>query len=239
MKKLLIPIIVLMWTNLSALTEEKSRKEVRGDKFYATYAFDKAIDKYKHSSHLTMDGQRKLAKSYVNLDQKVQAESTYARLTASTDGVTAEDDYNYAMVLKSNGKYDQSNIWFDKFRTLKPTDLRTMSYTDGKIGISDLQTDKGTYTVAHQNINTDAEDFGPAYYKDQIVFASTREHPHFIERRYNWNRKPFLDMYVSGIDNGQLKKPVNFSKKLNGIRHDGPISFNKEGTFAAFTRNDY
>ncbi|MFI5148842.1 MAG: OmpA family protein [Bacteroidia bacterium] len=239
MKKLLIPILVLMWTNLSALTEEKSRKELSGDKFYATYAFDKAIDKYKHSSHLTMDGQRKLARSYANLDQNKQSEATYAHLTSNTEGVTAEDDYNYAMILKSNGKYDQSNIWFDKFRALKPDDLGARSYSGSKVLLSDLQTDQGVYSVVHQNINTDAQDFGAAYYKDKIVFSTTREHPHFIERRYNWNRKPFLDMYVSGIDKGQLTKPVNFSKKLNGIRHDGPASFNKEGTFIAYTRNDY
>ena len=239
MKKLLVPAIILLWLGLDAFTEDKSSKEKRGDKFYKTYAFDKAIDKYKHAHHLSMEGQRRLAKSYHNLDQNIQAEVVYAKLIANKDGVTAEDDYNYAMVLKSNGKYEEANKWLDKFRELKPNDLRAQSFTSNSMQMSNLQTDQGTYSILHLNINSDAQDFGPVYYKDKIVFATTRERPHFIERRYNWNRKPFLDMYVSEIDKGQLKKPVNFSTKLNGIRHDGPASFNGDGTYIAYTRNDY
>jgi outer membrane protein OmpA-like peptidoglycan-associated protein len=239
MKKLVIPIIALLWMSASAFTQDKSHKELKGDKYFTSYSFDKAIVEYKHSKNLTLDGQRKLAKSYHNLDQNIQAEVVYAKLTAAPEGVTAEDDYNYAMVLKSNGKYDQANTWLDKFRALKPDDLRAKSYTNNSIQLSKLQTDQGVYSILHLDVNTNAEDFAPAYYKDKIVFASTRERPHFIERRYNWNRKPFLDMYVSDIDKGQLKKPHNFSTKLNGIRHDGPASFNADGTYMAYTRNDY
>jgi Tol biopolymer transport system component len=46
-------------------------------------------------------------------------------------------------------------------------------------------------------------------------------------------------MYVSDVDGGQLKTPENFDKSLNGKMHDGPASFSKDGTFMAFTRNNY
>jgi len=239
MKRLHIVLIVLIGVGLSAFAPEKSRKELRGDKYYTIYAFDKAIDFYSRTKNLSTDGLRKLAKSYHNLDLNIKAEVVYKRLITSTEGVIAEDYFNYAMILKSNGKYEEANKWLDEFRKLKPDDLRAKSYTINGPGLSTLIADNGKYSMIHLDVNTDAEDFAPSYFKDKIVFASTRERPKFISRKYNWNRKPFLDMYVSDIDKDQLKKPENFSNKLNGIKHDGPAAFNSDGTMIAFTRNDY
>ncbi len=239
MKKLQILLLVCLGLSLSIFGAEKSRKELKGDKFYTRYAFDKAVDSYEHTRHLTIEGQRRLAESYHHLDKNIESEIAYSKLLSSPGSILPEDYYNYAMVLKTNGKVDQSNTAMDKFAQLKPEDLRAKSYLAHSPEMAKLLKDDGTYAIVHLDFNTDAEDFGPSYFKNKIVFASTRAVPKFIARKYNWNRKPFLDLYSSDLDGIQLKKPENFGSTLNGKMHDGPASFSNDGTFMAYTRNNY
>jgi outer membrane protein OmpA-like peptidoglycan-associated protein len=173
------------------------------------------------------------------LNQNALSETAYSKLTSATSGILPEDYYNYAMLLKTDGKYDESNKWMDKFNELKPEDLRAKDYAANKNEFANWSKDDGKYKVEHLNINTDAEDFGPSYYKNKIVFVSTGANPDLMKRTYNWNGKPFLNMYVSEVDNNQLKSPEKFNKGLNGKLHDGPASFSKDGNYMAFTRNNY
>jgi outer membrane protein OmpA-like peptidoglycan-associated protein len=238
MKKLIILLLVLTGLGSDAFARDKSHKEVNGDKYYFVYSFEKAIDSYSKAKHLTTEGQRRLAKSYHNLDQNAKSEEAYATLLAMPDGVVSQDYYDYSMVLKTNGKNAEANVWMDKFRAANPNDLRVKDYNAHKDELGKMSTDDGTYKVLHLDINTDAEDFGASYYKDKMVFASSRTNK-INARRYNWNGKPFLNMYVSDMDGVQMKSPAVFDKKLNGKMHDGSATFTKDGMFMAFTRNNY
>lgn len=239
MKSLIITITLCIVASLSALAADKSNRELKGDKYYFTYAFDKAIDLYKRSKDLTVEGQRRLAKSYSNIGKFKESEIAYSKLVTMTDGNQSEDFFNYAMILKSNGKYEESNTWMDKYKDLKPNDLRSKDYVANKGNINSMKTDDGKYKVLHLDLNTEAQDFGTSYYKNSIVFASSRSNAKMIARKSNWNGEPYLDMYISEIDGDQLKKPKAFSKKLDGKMHDGPASFSADGNFAAFTKNNY
>ena len=237
MKKIIIPI--LLFISFSSFSQEKSRQELNGDKFAFKFSFDKAIESYNSSKQLTTEGQRNLANAYHQLNQDVESEIAYAKLLTLTNGVLAEDYFNYSKVLKANGKYDEAFISLDKFSKLKPNDLRVKSYNAHKAELPALLKDNGKYKLVNMDINTDAEDFGACYYKTNIVFASTRAKAKMIKRTSNWNGKPYLDMYISEVADNQMKKPIIFDKGLDGKLHDGPASFNKTGTYIAFTRNNY
>ncbi|MDO9186465.1 MAG: OmpA family protein [Bacteroidia bacterium] len=239
MKKIYIPLIVLIGMGFTATAQKKSSKEKRGDKYAFSYTFDKAIESYNKAKNLTPEGQRHLAESYANMNQNVEAEAAYATLVARSEGVIPEDYYNYAMILKTNSKYDEANKWMDKFNEAKPGDLRAKDYVANKGSLSKLSTDDGKYKVVHLDVNSDAQDFGTSYYNNKIVFASSGANPKLNAKKYNWNGKPFLNMYVSEVENGQMKTAEIFDKNLDGKMHDGPASFAKEGAFMAFTRNNY
>lgn len=239
MKKIYIPIILIFGFSINANAQEKSRQEKQGDKYSFNYSYEKAIDSYTASKNLSLEGQRKLAESYSLTGQNDKAEAVYLTLVQSPTGVLPLDYYHYAMILKSTGKYTESNKWMDKFVELNPYDLRSKSYVSTKSKFDSLLKDEGKYKIEHLTLNTNAGDFGTSYYKNKIVFASTRAKAKAFKKKFNWNGKPFLDMYVSDVDGNQLKDPENFSKKLNGKMHDGPASFSNNGTFMAFTRNHY
>jgi len=239
MKRILIPLIVFFVTCMTGSAQSTSTKESKGDKSYFTYAFDKAIKKYTSDKHLSIEGQRKLAESYHNTDQNIQSEAVYSAFVREGNGLIPEDYYAYAMVLKMNGKYEKSNEWMDKFATLKPNDLRAKDYMANKSKLVTLQKDNGTFELIRQSINTDALDFGTSYYNGNVVFASTRTHLNYFVKKYNWTKKPFWNLFIAEVENGQLTHPTIFAKRLNGNLHDGPASFSNDGNFMAFTRNNY
>src|SRR5690606_5083746 len=88
-------------------------------------------------------------------------------------------------------------------------------------------------------MNSTQQDFGAAFYKEQIVYTSSGGKPKAVKSVYNWNKKTFLDLYVADNDNGQLKNPKSLHKKYNRKMHEGPASFTADGNTMAFTRNNY
>ena len=235
MKNIYIPLIVFIGLSFSAFSQEKSRSELKGDKYAFRYSYNEAIEAYTDAKELSLDGQRKLAESYHKIDKNVEAEITYARILTATAGVLPEDHYNYAMILKTNGKYVEAHSAMDKFAALKPEDLRVKDYTAHKDQFAELQNDDGKYKTTHLALNTDAEDFGTSYYKNKVAFASSRAKS---GKNYNGSGKSFLNMYVSDVEAGELKEPQVFDKSFNSKMHDGPASFSNDGTFMAFTRNN-
>jgi outer membrane protein OmpA-like peptidoglycan-associated protein len=225
-------------TSTTSFATSKSSQEKDGDKSYFVFSFDKAIVAYKKSNQLTVDGQRKLAKSYHNMFQDKEAEAAYYSLVNTSEGNEAEDYYNYAMVLKYNGKYDEANKQLTLFESKKPNDLRAVDFMTNKSKLSTMLANDGKFTISHPAINTDAKDFGPSYFKNSIVFASSRS-TKVNPKKSNRSGKPFLTLYESQLINGEMKTPIYFDTKLNNAMNDGPASFNKEGTFMAFTQNNY
>ncbi len=238
MKNLLTTLIIIGFS-LIAFSQEQSRREQKGDKYYFLYDYEKAIKFYTETEQLTESGMRRLAESYQKTNRNVEAEEAYAKLVNTTSGRVPEDYYSYAAILRANGKYDESAFWMDKFGALRPNDLRVKSFEAHRNELGTLMTDAGTFKVYDQEINSKDQDFGTAYLgTDKVVFASTRAKPSLIKRKYNWNGKPYLNLYVSEVENGQLKKPKKFDKRVNGKWHDGPATFNKAGNYMAFTRNN-
>jgi outer membrane protein OmpA-like peptidoglycan-associated protein len=238
MKKILIASMVILIAVFTAIGQEKSNKEERADKHFFTYNFEKAIDLYRHTKDLTVSGQRNLANSYQNIGENEKARETYAKLLEANVGVEAEDHYDYAMLLRSNAEYIESEKWMDKFVAAKPADLRAMSYVKNNPNAYSIVVDKKEYKLNEQSINTAAQDFGTTYYQDKVMFVSSNAKPKMIKRKYNYNGLPYLNMYTAEIVDGQLENAKFFDKSFNAKYHDGPATFSNGGTKMAFTTND-
>jgi outer membrane protein OmpA-like peptidoglycan-associated protein len=237
MIKIILSLLVLSGISLGAYAQEKSSREKKGDKHFFIYAYDDAINQYARTKHITVSGQRNLAASYRFMKANQKSEATYALLISRADGLVPEDFYNYAMVLKASGKYEESNTYMRKFAEQKPYDLRAKSFQNNEGQLNEIQNDNGNFTIRTMSINTPSQDFGTAYFNDKIVYASSNAAPKMVKRLYNWNNEPFLNLYVAEVKDGQLKNREFFDKKDNGKKHDGPASFSKDGTFMAFTKN--
>jgi outer membrane protein OmpA-like peptidoglycan-associated protein len=237
MKKIILILFALANFSMFVLAQEKSSKEIKGDSFYFIHEYAKAINKYE-STTLTEDGLRKYASALQKIERNIEAETQYANLVKLSNGKAPEDYFNYASILKNNGKQNDYFFWMDKFSVLKPADLRVKSYQNNKDNFEALLFDQKKQSIRHLTINTDDQDFGTAFMNDKVVFASSRAKPKMIKRTDNRTGKPFLILYESDIQDNQLSKPSKFNKKMNSKKNDGPASFSQKGTFMAFTRNN-
>lgn len=220
---------------LSAFSQDA--KIAKADKLYAEYSYDKAVEKYLQLEEKSPRVYRKIAESYQNLHNYVMAEDYYNKLVES-GSAEALDYYHYAEVLKNNGKYLEAMKNMEKFHRLGG-DSRSERHLNDKNYIEELM-DSGHTRISHLSMNTEQQDFSPAYYNGKIVFTSSREKTKPVKRNWNWNGLPFLDLYVADVGpTGELESIEELHTKINKKYHEGPACFNGSGNVMMFTRNNY
>ncbi len=239
MKRFLKLVLVLYCFFLTFGTYAQSVKKRKAEKNFDNYSFYAAIEDYEQISDKDVSDFRRLAESYRYTGNTSEAEKNY-KVCVDSDEQLPEDVYYYAAMLRSNGKYEESDQWMDKYHLILKSDSRGEEYFENHGMTTLLLRDQGQYSIFNLDVNSAQEDFGAVYYKDKIVFASSREGTKSIRRRWNWNQLPFLDLYQATPDqDGQLSELVDFNRKLNDKFHEGPASFAKDYSFIAFTRNNY
>lgn len=237
MKKLFLFLLLLNGISEPVVTQEVYNHETKGNRYYFGYSYYKAIYQYKKVKHLSVPAQRKLADSYHHTDQPLLAEKVFLGIIKSAKEVQPEDYFNAYMACKTNGKYAEADKWMQLFVQSKPNDLRALDYLANKSKLQDLAKNSNEYAIHHLAMNTDALDFGTSFYKNKIVFSSSRSNTMTSSKKYNWTQKPFWNMYVADTSKGELATPILFDQSLGSKWNDGPASFTHDGNFMAFTRN--
>lgn len=239
MKNILIIGSFLLGISTISYSQTLSEKEKKGNDFYFVYDYDNAVQAYSQSKNLSTKGRRKLAESYAKVGDFKQAEVTYSYLVNNQDAVIPEDYIAYANVLKSAGRDDDYAMWMTKFVAVAPNDLRGKSYVANIADYQKIFTDPKVYKLKCQAVNSESQEYAAAFYKDEIVFTSTKQRTKMIKSTDNWTGLPYSSLYVAKVENGQLVNVQFLDKKLNSKMHDGPASFNAEGTKMVYTTNNH
>lgn len=211
----------------------------KGEKLYSEYSYPAAIKKYESIKDKSPEVKRRLAESYLRVGNVKMSESYYQQLVI-LENPNAKDLYNYSFVLSMNGKYEEAQKWMADYHQLNPNDSRAKQSLEKKDFFKKALRKNNHYKIKNLAINTVHQDFGTSYYKDKVVFASSRDKGSLVKRVWNWNSLPFLDMYQANVDStNELSEIEQFEKTKNKKYHEGPVSFNKTGDFMVFTRNNY
>ena len=127
MKTIRIFITLLLLSSLSLTAQNKDTRVA--DKYFTRFEFNKAIEAYEKLIEKGKADQyvyTKLAEANYNIFNTVEAERWYAKvLTSSQDPETI---YQYAQMLKANGKYEESNAQMKKFASMRPGDDRSVAF---------------------------------------------------------------------------------------------------------------
>jgi outer membrane protein OmpA-like peptidoglycan-associated protein len=157
----------------------------------------------------------------------------YSKATASKQD--AETYYRYAQMLKSNGKYEESNKQMSKFAALSPNDVRAKSFNENPNYVPKL-VQGVTYSVTPVKISSDKSDFGAVLYDKTLYFTSARSGS---KKTYGWTGEPFLDVYTSIMaDSGNFSEPVPL-ESINHKRHDGPVTISADGNTMYFSSDSF
>ncbi len=166
-----------------------------------------------------------------------------------TDYMSADNIFKYAHSLKGTGKYARAKRLMRLYGNMKKDDgasIRTGNTDTGpfpnEVVLDNILEKPQSFDIKNLSINSKYSDFSPMFYNtDEVVFSSAKDSAFFNTRRYKWNEQPYLDLYVSKVneESQDLKQALKFSRKINTKYHEASVTFSPDNTVMYFTRNNY
>ena len=156
--------------------------------------------------------------------------------------IDAEYLFRYAHALEGIGKYREAKRWMKVFaKRTKINDDRSDLLNQKSLTVENVLDIEPQFILKNVSVNTKYSDFGPMYYKDQLVYSSAVDSSNFHTRIYHWNEQPFLNMYIGNLNKieSDVKLIDEFSDKLNTKYHEATLAFSPDQTKVYFTRNNY
>ena len=219
-------------------------KQKRGERQYNSFSFMKSVKTFeKKALDTTVKEQytvRKLADSYIMIREPEKALPLYKR-AVEQENIPKEYYLRYAQTLRATGDYKESKVWMKKYKDAGgELDSRTKHFFKNDDLASAIFNTDDHNTIEELNINTKYNDFGAVVLNDSLlVFASSRDKGVSIERLYAWDEQPLMDVFVASVEGGSVEETVKLEGDVNTIHHDGPVTFNGDGTKMYFSRNNY
>lgn len=228
--KLLTAILTI---NVVFFTNAQSSK--KGGQKYDDLHYAKSIKeltKAANSKNASNDVLEKLANAYYFTNNMPEASTWYGKLVEQDSLPNSEVYYRYSMSLKTTLEYEESKKWMQKFAEENPQDSRAIMFKNNPDFLEEINSLSGNYELENMDFNSKVADFGTSFYKDGIVFASSRGDG----RLYKWNEQPFLDLYYKEDGSEEVSA---LSSSINTKFHESSTTFSKDGTVIYFTRNNY
>jgi outer membrane protein OmpA-like peptidoglycan-associated protein/tetratricopeptide (TPR) repeat protein len=229
---------------LCLLIGSVSAQVKKGDAFFnnldyhkAIQCYQKALKKKKYANNpellIHVADAFRFIKDYSNA-------SNYYKLGIQAGSVNPDAFLHYGMILKSQGQYDEAEAQFRKCLEKKPGDVLATNGIRSCQDVKKWKTKPKEYEVKNiEKLNTDKSEFSPVVWKNNLVFVAERVDDLINFSQYDYNGKPYLNVYLSELKNGEPGKEQGFSRKLNSNYHDGPVCFTKDGNTIYFTRVKY
>lgn len=188
---------------------------------------------------------RKLGDTYYFNSEYSGAAKWYYDLTKDfPDEATQTDYFRAAQCLKSIGQLEESKKLMAEYKARGGMAKSVHNYKN----IADTLFEKGVndklFEIEKVAVNTSYSDFGPAFYGDKIVFASSDSDMKPAESQSadlsGWDNQPFLDLYEASLNedlNLMSAKPIK--GEVNSPYHESTAVFTKDGNTMYFTRNNF
>ena len=210
----------------------------KADKHFTRYEFVDAAESY---NKLVENGKAdayvygKLAESYYNIFNTVEAERWYAKVLETSE--KPEMIYKYSQMLKANGKYEESNVQLDRFATMRPSDDRATAFRKNPNYLPKILEQGKKFNVQNADFNSEQSDFGGTTNDGKLYITSGRNNN---RKTYGWNEQPFLDIYsMTKNTDGTYQAAELANDRINTRFHEGLVSFTPDGKTMFFSRESF
>ena len=166
------------------------------DQAFSDFSWNEAIDLYTYAYERDKNNAyvvRRLADCYRNIGRTEDVEK-WLKVLMEMNEQTPEDIFYYAMALKSNGKYTDSEEALKEYSVLRPEDGRVNLEQSLLDYIDFLLQDSTRYEVESVPFSTPGSDWGPVVYDNKVIFVSTGDPENNRDPKYVWDNLPFLDL---------------------------------------------
>jgi len=215
----------------------------KANKNYDKFAYVDAIKTYEkvaEKGYKSAEIFQKLGNAYYFQSKLEDANKWYTELFAMNQEVEPEYYFRYAQTLKSAGDYKKADQMMEKFYQKNATDTRAKIGMAQKDYLAEIKKNSGRYRIENAGINSEFSDYGTAFYKNELVFASARDTGSVSSKKHSWTNQSYTNLYGAKItDNGNFESPEKFSKNVSSKYHESTPVFTQDGNTMYFTRNNF
>ena len=234
----------------SAQKSNDSKLIERANTFFNKMWYAEAAELYelalKDKRNYSFENLSKVADSYYFISNMKKAYVWYDILyTNYKDEMTADNYFKYAHTLKGASKYSKAKRLmriYNKIENNESIDIDTNTETHNEVVLDNIIKEDDKFIVKNLTVNSEYSDFSPMFYEtNKIVYSSAKDTSVFSTKKYKWTNQPFLDLYVSKIndESSDLKSSIKFSKQINSKYHEASVAFSSDNKTMYFTRNNY
>lgn len=192
----------------------------------AIISLEKAVEK----GYKTPKIYSEIADSYYFNANYTASAKCYKLLFKTKNKILPVHYFRFSQSLKSIGKQEEANEILKK--------MQNNSLEESAELLKKIAKNSGRYEIRSWNFNTIASEFGPSYFGNQIVFASSRDTVSVFKRNHSWTNQSFTDLYTVFPDSLN-SEPIKFSKNINSKFNESTAVFTKDGLTMYFTRNNF
>ncbi len=240
MKHFIIVLFTLIGYTLNAQLKQKL-----ADQHYERFEYSKCVMMFdelaekclKSKKTCEWENVRKAAYTHYNLFEMKES-LRYFEAMEKQNSLTEEDRMAFIKALRYSAKYDQSIALSQKSAQQFPSNAFFKRLNDPKNNFNSLFKDSAYYTINSLTINSGKGDFGPAYFNNTLVYASKSKNTGFLNPTYGWDDGYYLNiLQASKESDSTLGEPKLLKHNFISRAHDGPVSFNRDGTEMVITKN--
>ena len=240
-----ILILALMYCWQPLWAQKTKVNTAKAERYFNDLGYAAYIELMGGGDWSKLDGETllKLGTSYRKVGDFKNAEKVYRSLIEQKDERPLNYLY-YAQALQANGYYFKAGEEYKKCQKLwdaENNSIKDKRALEGYQACSQVASFKAKGEVTIRNVaelNTPKLDFSPMYYKDGLVFVSSRKLAS-LEKVDYWLNDNCMDLYYAPLNGEKFSKPASFSDQLNTTFHEGPLSFTDDEQKVFFTRNNF
>ncbi|MCR5860669.1 OmpA family protein [Flavobacterium sp. J372] len=224
---------------LSVMAVSAQNKDTeQADKLYERLEYVEAADAYLKLAEKSEDPYvyRRLADSYYNVFNSKEAVKWYPKAIAGN--ADAELNYNYAQMLKAEGRYDEANKQMQQFAAKAPNDQRAIIFKRDPDYLPKLRNQEKLFDEKLMDINDPKySSFGGVLTNDNTLYFTSARNT--ARKTYGWNEQPYLDIYTATYNaNGTFSAPTPVAE-VNSKWHDGPVAVTADGNTMYFSSESF
>ncbi len=239
MIKIVLTVAFLFLGNSLAFAQKtKAEKiyEAQGYGVYLEMLNKEELDKLDRKTLVRM------AKSSQKIGDHRSAERLYGALIGLENPDPLWHLY-YAQALQTNGQYlearNQFRLCDEKLKAKangRSYDQRARLGWEACNQMAEMRSIGPVVVRAEAALNSPKLEFSPMFYREGLVFVSTRTQG---ERKDRWINDNYMDLYYAARQtDGSFAVPELFADELKTALHEGPCVFTKDQQSIYFTRND-
>ena len=196
--------------------------------------YEKAAACYKTAADKNTNdviAKEKLGKALMEQGDYQSAEAVY-QLLASSPMAADINKFNYAQVLRINGKYDVAGMAYRSYFELHPAHPLANEFKNFAAKVQPLLTDEARYRITSIPENSVGSDEGPAFCVYDFCYTSNGHSQS--------GRNGTFDLYLlRGAKASNPANPQKIKGNINSRLNEGPATFSANGHEMIFTRSNY